>query len=87
MWLALVTMSSTQASSHFTLYVSNIHVPSLSEIIAMKGLNNVTVDSLVQDVTPKARGLSLRISDLKIEFAYMFACTCIGSFVSQVCSL
>ena len=27
------------------------------EIIARKGLNNVTVDSLVQDVTPKARGL------------------------------
>lgn len=28
-----------------------------TEIIARKGLNNVTVDSLVQDVTPKARGL------------------------------
>jgi enhancer of yellow 2 transcription factor len=25
------------------------------EVIAIKGLNNVTVDSLVQDVTPKAR--------------------------------
>lgn len=28
-----------------------------AEIIARKGLSNVTVDSLVQDVTPKARGL------------------------------
>ena len=27
-----------------------------AEIIAKKGLNNVTVDSLVQEVTPKARG-------------------------------
>ena len=28
-----------------------------TEVIAIKGLNNVTVDSLVQDVTPKARGI------------------------------
>jgi len=30
-------------------------IVTLAEIIARKGLNNVTVDSLVQDVTPKAR--------------------------------
>ena len=33
----------------------------LAEIIARKGLNNVTVDSLVQDVTPKARGQTISL--------------------------
>ena len=33
----------------------------MTEVIARKGLNNVTVDSLVQDVTPKARGWLLYI--------------------------
>ena len=36
----------------------------------MKGLNNVTVDSLVQDVTPKARGQLLWHSYHVIHTSY-----------------
>ena len=32
------------------------------DIVARKGLNNVTVDSLVEEITPKGRGMGVYLS-------------------------
>lgn len=42
----------------YNIYISCMYIPYPfipAEVIAQKGLSNVTVDTLVQEMTPKAR--------------------------------